>query len=63
MNMDGLYSSQNPRKDQSEIVTNGHNGRFNNTLNGEEQPLAARHPASKQHWLARKLHITPTKDH
>jgi phospho-N-acetylmuramoyl-pentapeptide-transferase len=62
-NIDGHYPSQHTHEDQSEIVTNGHNGHLNNTLNGEELPQEAMQPAGKQHWLARMLHIPPTKGH
>jgi phospho-N-acetylmuramoyl-pentapeptide-transferase len=62
-NSDGLHASQHAHQDQSEIVINGHNGHSNNTLNGEELPPEAIQLAGKQHWLARMLHIPPTKGH
>jgi UDP-N-acetylmuramyl pentapeptide phosphotransferase/UDP-N-acetylglucosamine-1-phosphate transferase len=62
-NIEGLYPSQHEHQDQSEIVTNGHNGHSNNTLNGEELPHEDMPPAGKQHWLARMLHIPQTKGH
>ncbi len=59
---DGLSLPQHALQDKTEIVTNGHNGHSNNnTLNGEEQPHDAMQPAEKQHWLARMLHISPSK--
>jgi len=62
-NIDGLYPSQNAHQDQSEIVSNRHNGHSNNTLSEEELPHEAMQPAGKQHWLARMLHLPPTKGH
>jgi hypothetical protein len=62
-NTNGLYPPQDAYQDQAVVLTNGHDAHSNIPLNGEEQTREAMQPAGKQHWLARMLHIHPTKDH
>jgi UDP-N-acetylmuramyl pentapeptide phosphotransferase/UDP-N-acetylglucosamine-1-phosphate transferase len=63
-NNDGHYPTQHAQQDKATGMTNGSNGHSNNnTFNEEEQPLEAGQIDVKQHWLARMLHISPTKSH
>src|SRR5215831_2358345 len=58
------YPPQHAQQDIEAALTNGSNGHSNNnTFNEEEQPREAGQSDGKQHWLARMLHITPTKSH
>jgi UDP-N-acetylmuramyl pentapeptide phosphotransferase/UDP-N-acetylglucosamine-1-phosphate transferase len=58
---DGLFSQQHASQGQVGGLTDGHNGHMNTIHAEEEPPQEAAQSAEKRHWLARMLHITPTR--
>ena len=62
-NSDARHSQQLAKLDESIGVSNGHNGHFTNTPDGDEQSPEARQAVEKQHWFARMRHNPQAKDH
>ncbi len=58
---DGIFSQLHTSQSQVAGLTDGQNGHMNTIYAEEEQSQEAAQPIGKQHWLARMLHITPTR--
>jgi UDP-N-acetylmuramyl pentapeptide phosphotransferase/UDP-N-acetylglucosamine-1-phosphate transferase len=60
-NSDGIVAQQRAFQGQVAGLPVGQNGHMNTNHAEEEQPQEATQFLGKQHWLARMLHITPTR--